>query len=307
MPAELEASGSRWRFDTLPSHIHYAIGIDGGGTSTRARVLHRSGAVVGEGKAGASGLMQGTAQAWRHIGDAIDQAVQGRLQSSWHAPSPGNCALGMGLAGANNHDWHASCLAADPGYAALHLVSDAVTALRGAHQGAPGALVIMGTGAIGLVLQRDGQHTTVGGWGFPSGDEGSGADLGLRAINLTQQAVDGRGPVTALTQAVLHAVGGTPTAMLGWCGAATQFDYATLAPLVFAHATDDTTAAKLRQYAVNSLQRLATTLDPEGDLPLVVAGSIGQRLLPQLLPAIARRVVAQQGDAMDGALALCFE
>jgi glucosamine kinase len=48
-------------------------------------------------------------------------------------------------------------------------------------------------------------------------------------------------------------------------------------------------------------------LDPVGDLPLVVAGSIGQRLLPQLSPAIARRVVAQQGDAMDGALALCFE
>jgi glucosamine kinase len=307
MPAESAAAVGRWNFDTLPPHIHYAIGIDGGGTSTRARVVHRSGVVVGEGKAGASGLMQGTAQAWRHIGAAIDQAVRERLQPGWPAPLPGKCALGMGLAGANNPDWHASCLAADPGYAASYLVSDAVTALRGAHQGAPGALVIMGTGAIGLVLQRDGQHTTVGGWGFPSGDEGSGADLGLRAINLTQQAVDARGPATALTRAVLQAVGGTPTALLAWCGAATQFDYATLAPLVFAHATEDTAAANLLQYAVKSLQILATTLVPVGDLPLVVAGSIGQRLLPQLSPAIARRVVAQQGDAMDGALALCFE
>jgi glucosamine kinase len=306
MLAESTAVVSHLRFDALPPHIHYAIGIDGGGTSTRARVVHRSGVVVGEGKAGASGLMQGTAQAWRHIGAAIDQSVQGRLQAHWTTPMPGNCALGLGLAGANNPDWYTSCLAADPGYAALHLVSDAVTALRGAHRGAPGALVIMGTGAIGLVLRRDGQHTTAGGWGFPSGDEGSGADLGLRAINLTQQAVDGRGPVTALTQAVLQAVGGTPTAMLGWCGAATQFDYATLAPLVFAHATEDSAAALL-QYAVNKLQLLATTLDPVGDLPLVVAGSIGQRLLPQLLPAIAQRVVAQQGDAMDGALALCFD
>ena len=40
-----------WNFDALPAHIHYAIGVDGGGTSTRARVLHRSGVVVacGEG------------------------------------------------------------------------------------------------------------------------------------------------------------------------------------------------------------------------------------------------------------------
>jgi glucosamine kinase len=307
MPAESDTSAQSWRFDKLPPHIHYAIGIDGGGTSTRARVVHRSGVVVGDGKAGASGLMQGTVQAWHHIGMAIDRASQGRLQPAWDVPVPGNCALGLGLAGANNPDWYTRCLAADPGYARVQLASDAVTALRGAHQGRPGALVVMGTGAIGLVRRRDGQHITVGGWGFPSGDEGSGADLGLRAANLTQCAADGRAPVSPLTQAVLQAVGGSRAALLGWCGAATQFDYATLAPLVFAHASEDEAAANLLQYARESLQALATVLDPAGDLPLVVAGSIGLRLLPQLLPAIAQRVVASQGDAMDGALALCFE
>lgn len=307
MPAESQLGAGRWNFDRLPPHIQYAIGVDGGGTSTRARVVHRSGLVVGEGKAGASGLMQGTVQAWRHIAMAIDEAVSGRLQRDWATPLPHACALGLGLAGANNPAWYASCLVGAPHYARLELVSDAVTALRGAHQGAPGALVIMGTGAIGLARQRDGQLTTVGGWGFPSGDEGSGADLGLRAANLTQRAVDGRIAPSPLTQAVLQATGGTRTALLAWCGAATQFEYATLAPLVFAHAGTDAAAANLLQIATDNLQALATTLDPEGDLPLVVAGSIGQRLLPQLPPAIAQRVVAQQGDAMDGALALCFD
>ena len=307
MPAESLVRLGGWNFDRLPAHIQYAIGVDGGGTSTRARVVHRSGVVVGEGRAGASGLMQGTVQAWRHIALAIDAAVSGRLQPDWAAPLPHACALGLGLAGANNPDWYASCLVGAPNYARLELVSDAVTALRGAHQGVPGALVIMGTGAIGLVRQRNGQLTTVGGWGFPSGDEGSGADLGLRAVNLTQRAADGRIPSSPLTQAVLQATGGTRTALLAWCGAATQFEYATLAPLVFAHAGIDAAAANLLQIATDSLQALATTLDPQGDLPLVVAGSIGQRLLPQLPPAIAQRVVAQQGDAMDGALALCFD
>ena len=86
-----------------------------------------------EGKAGASGLTQGIGQAWRHITQAISQATKGRLHAGWPDPVPANCALGLGLAGANNAAWHAECLAADPGYACLRLESDAVTALLGAH------------------------------------------------------------------------------------------------------------------------------------------------------------------------------
>jgi len=187
------------------------------------------------------------------------------------------------------------------------LESDAVTALLGAHQGAPGALVIMGTGAIGLALQMEGVRTTSGGWGFPCGDEGSGADLGLQAVNLTQRAVDGRHAHTPLTRDVYATLGGTPRALLAWCGAARQFEYATLAPKVFAHAEQDAEAARLLARAAQSLESLATALDPAQTLPLAVAGSIAQRLLPQISPAIARRVVPAQGDAMDGALALCFQ
>lgn len=296
-----------WNFNALPAHLHYAIGVDGGGTSTRARVVHRSGVVVGEGKAGASGLMQGTPQAWRHIAQAITLAVQGRLQVDWPVPTPANCALGLGLAGANNADWYAECLAANPGYTRLVLASDAVTALLGAHQGAPGALVIMGTGAIGLALQANGRRTTTGGWGFPCGDEGSGADLGLQAVNLTQRAVDGRHASTPLTRDVYETLGGTPESLLAWCGAARQFEYATLAPKVFVHAAHDAEAARLLARAAQSLEALATALDPAHTLPLAVAGSIAQRLLPRLSPAIAQRVVPAQGDAMDGALALCFQ
>lgn len=297
----------RWNFDALPAHIHYAIGVDGGGTSTRARVVHRSGVVVGEGKAGASGLMQGTPQAWLHIAEAIASAVHGRLRTGWPAPSTANTALGLGLAGANNAAWNAECLAANPGYTQLVLESDALVALLGAHQGAAGALVIMGTGAIGLALQADGLRTTSGGWGFPCGDEGSGADLGLQAVNLTQRAVDGRHAHTALTRDVYDTLGGTPEALLAWCGAARQFEYATLAPKVFAHAEWDGVADQMLARAAQSLESLAAALDPTHTLPLAVAGSIAQRLLPRLSHAMVRRVVPAQGDAMDGALALCFQ
>jgi glucosamine kinase len=294
------------RAESLPPHIHYAIGIDGGGTSTRARVLHRSGVVVGEGKAGASGLTQGIPQAWRHIGEAIAAATTGRVQAGWPAPVPANCALGLGLAGANNALWHAECMAANPGYATLALETDAVTALLGAHGGQPGALVIVGTGAVGLSLLLDGQRRVSGGWGFPSGDEGSGADLGLHAAGLAQRALDGRAPPGPLSRAVLQATGGTPDVLLAWCGAAGQGEYASLAPLVFAHEAADPDAARLVERAQHQLEALARAVDPTHTLPLVVAGSIGQRLVPRLGAALAACVVPPQGDAMDGALTLCF-
>lgn len=293
--------------ERLPAHIHYAIGIDGGGTSTRARVVHRSGVVVGEGKAGASGLTQGIGQAWRHITQAISQATKGRLRAGWPEPVPGNCALGLGLAGANNAAWHAECLAADPGYASLKLESDAVTALLGAHGGHPGALVIVGTGAVGLALLPDGQRRTSGGWGFPSGDEGSGADLGLQAVNLTQRALDGRALPGPLTLAVLQATGGKPEALLAWCGAAGQGEYASLTPLIFSHEASDPDAARLLERALHQLEVLARAVDPTHTLPLVVAGSVGQRLAPRLCALVGACVVPPQGDAMDGALTLCMQ
>ena len=74
-----------------------------------------------------------------------------------------------------------------------------------------------------------------------------------------------------------------------------------------AHAQEDAEAARLLARAALSLEALARALDPAHTLPLAVAGSIAQRLLPQLSPAIAQRVVPAKGDAMDGALALCFE
>lgn len=293
--------------ELLPAHIHYAIGIDGGGTSTRARVVHRSGVVVGEGKAGASGLTQGIGRAWRHIEEAISKATGGRLQAGWPEPVPANCALGLGLAGANNAAWQAECLAADPGYASLKLESDAVTALLGAHGGHPGALVIVGTGAVGLALLPDGQRRSSGGWGFPSGDEGSGADLGLQAVNLTQRALDGRTLPGPLTLAVLQATGGTPEALLAWCGAAGQGEYASLTPLIFLHEASDPDAARLLERALHQLEALARAVDPTHTLPLVVAGSVGQRLAPRLCALVGACVVPPQGDAMDGALTLCMQ
>jgi glucosamine kinase len=284
----------------------YRVGVDGGGTSTRARIVRADGSLLGEGRAGASGLGQGIAQAWCNIELAIAraaQSIEGTAAASRDVLQ--RCPLGIGLAGANNADWRAEFMAANPGFRQLVVDSDVYTALLGAHAGRPGAVVIAGTGSIAHALQANGSRNTAGGWGFPSGDEGSGSALGLRAVNLTQQALDGRAQASDLTRAVLQATGGTAASLLAWCCTAAQFEYAALTPLVFDCESTDERAAQLLRDAVQTIESLARAVDPGGALPLAVRGSIAQRLQPRLCPAVQSRVVQSTGDAMDGALLLC--
>jgi len=288
----------------LSADIRYLVGVDGGGSSTRARITLPDGTPLGEGKAGASGLMQGIVQAWQHIQLAITRAAHNLEQPGLPAPDMHNSALGIGVAGFNNAQWRAAFLAANPGYTHLAVDTDVFTALLGAHQGQPGALVIAGTGTVAQALHSDGSRITAGGWGFPSGDEGGGAVLGLRAVNLTQQAIDGRLAPSALTRAVLQAVGPSADDLLAWCGTASQANFATLAPLVFDCEAHDPGAAQLLGNAVHTLERLAAAVDPQGALPLVLWGSIGQRLAPRLAPSLQARLVPPQADALQGAIQL---
>ncbi|BDT68390.1 glucosamine kinase GspK [Comamonadaceae bacterium OS-1] len=289
---------------TLPKDILYRVGVDGGGSSTRARITLANGTPLGEGKAGASGLMQGIPQAWRNIEWAMDRAAQAMAATDLPPPDRHNCAVGIGVAGFNNPQWRNAFLAANPGYAHLAVDTDVFTALLGAHQGQPGALVIAGTGTVAQARHADGRRMAAGGWGFPSGDEGGGAVLGLQAVHLAQQAIDGRRALSPLTTAVLQAIGPQAESLLAWCCTANQAAFATLAPLVFDCEAHDPAAAQLLADAVQALEALVAAVDPQGQLPLVVWGSVGQRLAPRFATAVQARLVPPRTDALQGALQL---
>ncbi|MDR7273163.1 glucosamine kinase [Pelomonas saccharophila] len=269
------------------------VGIDGGGTSTRAVVADAEGRIVGRGEAGASALNQGTEQAWKHIGDAISRAgVQGLALR--------DCAIGLGLSGTGVPAQLRSFVAADPGVARFSLVTDGLVALLGAHGGRPGALLISGTGSVAEALLPDGSRRMVGGWGWQIGDEGSGAWLGQQAMKLAQAAYDSRVPAGPLVQAVWRQTGATREDMLGFCAQAGQGGYAGLAPLVFEHEGDDPAAGALLADAARALDALGAAVHPT--LPLALAGSIALRLAPRLSPALQSRRVEPQGEPVSGAL-----
>lgn len=284
--------------------LEYLIGVDGGGSGTRALVQRRAGRMVGAGLAGPSALGQGVAQAWRHV----EQAIHAAFETAGLAVPPwSRCALAAGLSGVSHPPLRARFAAANPGFARLVVESDAFTMLLGAHGGRPGALVIAGTGSIAEALHADGTRATVGGWGFPVGDEGSGAWLGLQAARQAQCALDGRAVPGPLARRIWLMCGDDRDSLQEWCQSAGQFEYAQLARSVFETADSDPTAAALLQDATAALEALATAIDPSGSLPLVVSGSIGERLAPRMRADLRTRMVPARGGAAAGALALLQE
>ncbi len=284
---------------TAPARWRAAV--DGGGSGTRVRLWTAEGAAVGEGHAGPSGLSLGVAPAWAAIAEALENACQ-QAGTTLALAAP-HTHLALGLAGATVAPL-AQAFLAEPlasRFAWLLLTGDGHTALLGAHAGRPGVLLAAGTGSVGEAWRADGAWATVGGWGFPVGDEGSGGWLGLRTVGLVQRALDGRGAANALARAALQQLGGHAAAVQAFCAQADQTAYARLAPLVFDHAASDAEASQLLQAAADALAAHARALDPTGQLPLALAGSVAQRLQPWLPPNLRDRLAQPAGDALDGA------
>ncbi len=185
----------------------FVLGLDGGGTQTRAALAdHRSGQTVGVGTAGACNLAavpppESLAAALAAADDALRQAGQSR------AAVLSVCA---GVAGVSYTDRRAqffqslqdafpnACVAVEPDYA---------IALSGATGGAPGVIVIAGTGSAAYGENAAGETHRTGAYGYLIDDSGSGYGVGRAALAAVLQAADGTGPATSLTPHLSQALG----------------------------------------------------------------------------------------------------
>lgn len=187
--------------DLLPRrHVaprELVVGVDGGGTRTRAAILD-GGRILGEGAAGPSNpLRVGIANGAAAIREAIDKACSAALIHRGDLTG-----AGIGLAGVRRKDIRTrmrEVLIEVLGIKNVELMTDGDIALYGATDGGPGIVVISGTGSICCGVNRQGKHVFAGGWGPVAGDEGSGSWIARRGLQAVAQASDERGPRTALT------------------------------------------------------------------------------------------------------------
>lgn len=85
---------------------------------------------------------------------------------------------------------------------AIIIENDAINALWSGTNGAPGIVVIAGTGSIAYGRVSGGDHFRIGGWGHLVGDDGSGYYIGREAVRAALRMHDGLGTETKLAGAI---------------------------------------------------------------------------------------------------------
>lgn len=279
----------------------YFLGVDGGGTGCRARVEDADGTVLGQGLSGPATTRLGIEQAWVSIARAFDAAIE---EAGLSASDIKHIHAGVGLAGISRKGALAALRAIEHPFASIDFVSDGEGACLGAHSGRDGAIVIAGTGSIGLGLV-EGRQLRVGGYGFPISDEGSGAYLGLKAVQLALRAHDGREQRTALLAEIMQRFQNDPTEAVAWMDRASATDYAALAPMVLRHADQgDSVARRIVQSAAGHIDTLVRTLFEKGAPRVCLLGGLASPLEPWLAPDVRRSLKPIDGDAVSGAVIL---
>lgn len=277
------------------------LGIDAGGSHCRARLADADGHVVGSGLTGPANTRIGMEALHEALEDVIAQAL---AEAGLDDAARGGIAAGMGIAGMSRPGAAEALAAIDFGFARVAFATDALIANLGAHGGADGATLILGTGSIAQ-LRVGGTDFAIGGYGFPISDEGSGAALGLSAMRHTLRALDGRTTRTPLALAIAARFGHAVPQAVAWMDRATPADYAALAPIVVQHAeADDPIARSIVEDAAGHVERFIETTFERGAPNCALLGGLAPRLQPWLRARTVARLVAPQGDALDGALLL---
>ena len=275
--------------------MRFVIGVDGGGTLSRAVVLDERGAEVGRAERPGSVVTQeAPGDAVRAVCEAARSAVD---EAGLALPG---AVLWAGLAGAGREKARVSVsdALASTGLAdRVHVGTDAEAALQDAFGDGPGILLIAGTGSIAWGRGMDAAWVRVGGWGQSIGDEGSGYAIGVAALQHVLRAHDGRDPPTSMAEQVLAQSGAADAAALvGWIESASKGEVAALVPVVTA------AAARLDSAAISILGRAVTELEAH-------VGSILERTGPWDAPAplVVWGGLLQEGGALRSATLQALE
>lgn len=294
MTAAIQAETAAIPLDT-PSLL-----LDGGATATRARVYDADGGIVGEGQAGPGSLTLGVDGAWAAIQAATAQAL---AAAGMPARDLDGLPMAAALAGTGNLRQRAAFVQADPMGGRLRVMSDGHAWLIGALGGAPGIVAAVGTGVAVHRLTADGRCAMTSGWGFPAGDEGGGAAIGLQAVRRLLLTLDGRvRRPSPLTKLVAQSIGMEVATVQEWLRTADATAYAALAPLVAQAATrGDAAAETILSGAGRDIAKAIGALDrPVTAERLCLVGGMAPVLTDWLPDRLRERLTPPVGDAFDG-------
>lgn len=191
--------------------MRYVLGVDAGGTKTRALLADETGRVVAGSLAeGANLKIHGELE----VEKVLHRLIEDCESQSGARPD----AVVLGAAGADRPHDHAVLRAILTRIGLKNRVvvtNDARIAFVAGSPERIGLALVCGTGSIAWGRNRSGEVARSGGWGWRLGDEGSGFWIGERAIREVLRAADGRAPATSLQARLLEHFGiGRPEEIL---------------------------------------------------------------------------------------------
>ena len=263
-------------------HLHYVMGIDGGGSTVRIIIATPQLDIVAE---FIGPPVNPSAVGRDESASRIQAAIRETLQQAGLMPEQ-IAGVGIGVAGAAKHhawtaEWIRELVAEVLPQATVVPSADYEIALVGAHGQRLGVLLLAGTGSLAYGVNAAGESLLVGGSGYLLGDEGSGYWLGLQGLRAVVRMADGRGRKTLLSKTLMDSLNlARPLELLTWMygGEPRVRDVARLAPLVLDCAAQGDSIARgiveigARELAL-AVRAVTQQLDLQGSAP-AFAGSV---------------------------------
>lgn len=264
-------------------HNTVMLGLDAGGTSTRAVLVTARGECVGYGVGGRGNpIAAGADLAADGVVDAVALALA-PSSSSLADVSVITAAMAGRRAAEGEGGWLRDRLRAEGFSGRLTFESDLMATYASGTAESFGYAIVAGTGACAVRVSGGRIEATADGLGWLLGDRGSGFWIGRRVVRAVVRDLDRAGPTTALTSAVLEHLGIAPDAarregrprtlekLVEALYAMRPIELAALAPLAFI--ADDPVAEHILDRAGRHLaDSLGAVLTGPG--PLVVGGSV---------------------------------
>jgi N-acetylglucosamine kinase-like BadF-type ATPase len=247
------------------------LGIDGGGTHTRASIVDGDRALAFAESGSIKRLRVGAEAAEENLRAILKDVYAQAAVSAVSAASCGVASATMpGIT-----EW-ITAVFNDFHVARSEVVGDHIIALDAAFYGGPGILQIAGTGTNTIGRAPDGGFASAGGWSSRLGDEGSGYWIGLHAIRRALNAYDRDEPTQILQK--VGEIWGTPTMdqLINVGDGTPAPDFAALAPAIndLAEAGDPVALGVLHQAAADLVanvllvrSKLRRKHPAAGDLP----------------------------------------
>jgi glucosamine kinase len=258
------------------------LGIDGGGTRTRASIVDGEQVLAYAEGGSIKRLRVGAEAAEENLREILKDIYAQAAVTSVGAACCGVASASMpGI-----HEW-IKAVFQDFEVDRSEVVGDEVIALDAAFQGGPGILQIAGTGSNTIGRAPDGSRECAGGWSSRLGDEGSGYWIGLHSLRRALNAYDREEPTQILKK--VCEIWETPTIddLVNVGDSTPGPDFAALAPAIdeLAEAGDSVALGVLAQASADLVtfvllvrSKLLRKHNIQGEVPVAWTGGVIEKM-----------------------------